>query len=196
MAKKRTSESSQSSPEKKVKRTVRVVCVTGTPGVGKTTICSMVKERLGEQNFHFINIGELISQQRLYSEWDDEMNCSIFDARLVTAELMRIVKNLSKGNKRGLLLDFHSVGFIPRTLVDHVVVIRTDTETLWSRLEARGYKESKIKENVEAEIFMESLNEAMDKFGESVVTEMTNNSSSDRDKIVRAASDLLEGREI
>ena len=159
--------------------------------MGKTTICELVKKQLGgSAEFEFVNIGDLIKEKKLYSEWDDEMNCSIFDDKLVKAELKRIVED---SKKKGILIDFHSVGFIPRKLVDHVVVVRTDTEILWSRLEKRGYKESKIKENVEAEIFMESMNEALDKFGEDKVVERTNNDEKDRDEIVKFVCKVLRG---
>jgi adenylate kinase len=190
--KRKNDEKGSSSPDKKEKRTVRVVCVTGTPGVGKTTICGLVKARLGGEGFEFVNIGDLIKEKKLYSEWDDEMNCSIFDDKLVSSELKRMISELSREGKKGLLIDFHSLGFIPRKLVDHVVVVRTDTERLWTRLEQRGYKESKIKENVEAEIFMESFNEAIDKFGEEKVVERTNNTEQERDKIVEFVCSLLE----
>lgn len=188
---KRKSQSRPSDASKKNRRTTRVVCATGTPGVGKTTICSLVKARLGTDEYEFLNIGDYIKENKLYSEWDDEMNCSIFDGEKLVDELKRIVKDLSIRQTKGILIDFHSIGFIPRKLVDHVVAIRTDTERLWTRLEKRGYKEAKIKENVEAEIFMESMNEAVEQFGQDKVEEMTNNSESDRDGIVDRICSLL-----
>jgi adenylate kinase len=150
-----------------------------------------VKARLGTDDYEFLNIGDLIKEKKLYSEWDDDMNCSIFDEEKLVDELKRMVKDISIQGIKGLLIDFHSIGFIPRKLVDHVVAIRTDTEQLWTRLEKRGYKEAKIKENVEAEIFMESMNEAVDQFGEDKVEEIANNTESDRDGIVDRICSLL-----
>ena len=193
MAKKRVSEGGSVTPEKKEKRSIRVVCVTGTPGVGKTTACALVKEKLGQEDYEFLNIGDLIKEQKLYTEWDDEMNCSIFDDKLVGNELKRIVADLGKKSKKGVLIDFHSVGFMSKKLVDHVLVVRADTDKLWSRLEARGYKEAKIKENVEAEIFMESMNDAVDRFGNELVSEISNNTEEDRDRVVDKIVSLLTG---
>jgi adenylate kinase len=193
MAKKRRREGGKSTPEKKEKRSIRVVCVTGTPGVGKTTACALVKEKLGEKEFEFVNIGDLIKEKKLYTEWDDEMNCSIFDDDLVGDELKRIVKEMGAKGKKGILIDFHSVGFMGKKLVDHVLVMRADTETLWTRLEARGYKEAKIKENVEAEIFMESMNDAVDRFDEGIVSEITNNTENDQKLVVGKIVSLLTG---
>lgn len=194
MTKKRVSEGGSATPEKKEKRSIRVVCVTGTPGVGKTTACALVKEKLGQEDYEFLNIGDLIKEQKLYTEWDDEMNCSIFDDKLVGNELKRIVTDLGKKGKKGVLIDFHSVGFMSKKLVDHVLVVRADTEKLWTRLEARGYKEAKIKENVEAEIFMESMNDAVDRFGDEIVSEISNNTEEDRDRVVDKIVSLLTGR--
>jgi adenylate kinase len=185
MSNKRKSSEGRSPESKKEKQTVRVVCVTGTPGVGKTTICALVKDRLEDDKFQFLNIGELIKERKLFSEWDDEMNCSIFDDKKVKNELKSIIAEAPEKGIKSIVIDFHSVGFIPRKLVDKVFAIRTDTNKLWSRLEDRGYKEVKIKENVEAEIFMESLNEAVDQFGEDVVEECENNTEEDRDEIVK-----------
>ena len=177
--------------QKTAKRVVKVACVTGTPGVGKTTICSLVKERLGDEKVMLLNVGDLIKEKKLYSEWDDEMNASIFDEDLVADELKRIAKQCDKDGVKGLLIDFHSVGFIPAKLVDHVIAVRADTEPLWQRLEKRGYKESKIQENIQAEIFMESFTEAIEEFGEEIVEEMPNNSEPERDAIVEKLCSLF-----
>lgn len=171
---------------------INVVCVTGTPGVGKTTISLNVKKKLlGTNMFEFLNVGDLIKEKELFSEWDDEMNCSIFDEDLVNEEIKRIVASLKRDGKKGLLIDFHSVGFLQRRLVDHVVVIRADTNVLWARLEERKYPTEKIQENVQAEIFMESKSEAEDQFGEDRVIEKLNNSVSERDEIVDLIVELL-----
>ena len=49
------------------------------------------------------------------------------------------------------------------------MVLRTDTDELWGRLEKRGYAEKKIKENIEAEIFMVVAEEAQDSYKEDIV---------------------------
>ena len=156
----------------------KVLCVTGTPGTGKTELCYILQQQL--QNVLFVNIGDLIREKELYSEWDDEMNCSIFDEKLVSREISKIVRKRNVS----VVLDFHSIGFIKSSLVDRVIVLQTDTNVLWKRLENRKYDEKKIKENVEAEIFMESFNEAIDQFGEEKVQLCVNNTPGDRDVII------------
>ena len=181
---------------KKVKaapRTVKVVCVTGTPGTGKTTICNKAMEMLDPSNFEYVNIGDLIKEKKLFAEWDDEMNCSIFDEDAIEAEIKAIVKSASRRKIVGLLLDFHSIGFIPSKLVDQVFVVRADTEVLWDRLKQRGYEDAKIQENVQAEIFMESMNEALDQFDEDIVEERTNNTLDEMKETLKRVMNALGG---
>jgi len=53
-----------------------------------------------------------------------------------------------------------------------VVVLRTSTEVLYDRLKARGYKEEKLQENMDAEIMQVILEEAREGFEEGVVVEL------------------------
>lgn len=166
------------------KRNVNVVCVSGTPGVGKTTVCLKVKEKLGTDKFEFVNVGDLIKEKQLFSEWDDEMNCSIFDENRVEEEILKIAREIENIGKQGLLIDFHSVGFLSTRFVDKVFVLSAETNILYGRLEKRHYSVDKIQENVQAEIFKESKCEAQDRFGEDIVVEMPNNTESDSGQIV------------
>ena len=96
--------------KKKSSRNVRVIAVSGSPGCGKTTLCARIQEQLGTRDYMFINIGEMIKDKKLYTEWDDDMNCSIFDEDLVMKELRKIIKK--NDLKIGILIDFHSLSFI------------------------------------------------------------------------------------
>lgn len=53
-----------------------------------------------------------------------------------------------------------------------MVVLRTSTEVLYDRLKARGYREAKLQENMDAEIMQVILEEARDGFEEGVVWEL------------------------
>lgn len=137
------------------------ILVTGTPGVGKTTFCEAVEQSIAEMKH--LEIGRLVRERKLYKEWDDDMDCSIFDEDMVCDELEPILE------EGGYVVDFHSAGFLPDDWFDLVVVLRADTNTLWGRLEKRHYSEAKIQQNVEAEIFQTCLDEAREAFEESSV---------------------------
>jgi adenylate kinase len=157
-----------------------VIGITGTPGCGKTSLCKAVYESLGEEVCKYLNVGELIKERELYSEWDDEMNCSIFDEKLVRKEIRKEIK--SAGEKKCILIDFHSLGFLSDKLVDHVVVLQTDTKILAERLKQRGYDEKKIDENIQCEIFMECYVECTETFEPEKVKQRTSDSIEDAER--------------
>jgi adenylate kinase len=151
----------------------------------------MVKENLGTDDFEFISVGSMISEQKLYSEWDDEMNCSIFDEDLVRKEVRKTILSSQRKGKKGVVIEFHSLSFLRKKMLDRVIVLRTDNSVLWNRLEKRGYSEAKIQENVQAEIFMECYNEAVDEFGDEVVELRESNSEQDMKENSEYISRLL-----
>jgi adenylate kinase len=116
------------------------------------------------------------------------MNCSIFDEKKLKREITTIISN---SRKNFIIIDFHSIGFLPAPLVDLVIVLQCDNTVLWDRLVARGYDEKKVKENVEAEIFQESLSEAMDTFDEDKVVPLSNNSGKEKQKNLKKVLKLF-----
>eukprot|EP00435_Cladocopium_sp_Y103_P073656 s33_g44.t1 len=122
------------------------ILVTGTPGVGKTTFCEALA---AATSLEHLEVSKMVREKRLYREWDDELDCSIFDEE-----------------SGGCVVDFHSSSFLDESLLDLVVVLRVDTSTLYDRLEKRHYPESKVKQNVEAEIFQSCLDEVREVFEE------------------------------
>ncbi|EER14075.1 protein ad-004, putative [Perkinsus marinus ATCC 50983] len=142
------------------------VLVAGTPGVGKTTFSKELAAAMG--SCRVIELGKTIAAEHLYSEWDDDHNCSIFDEDAVEEHL----ESLGVFGKENVVVDFHSPDFLPSEWFDLVVVLRCSTEALWSRLEQRHYTEAKIKENVECEIFQTILDDCREHFGEDKVLEL------------------------
>lgn len=60
----------------------------------------------------------------------------------------------------------------PEDEIDLVVVIRANTTILYDRLKARNYSETKLQQNLDAEIFQELLEEARGAYDGNVVQEM------------------------
>ncbi|GIX63789.1 UPF0101 protein CGI-137, putative [Babesia caballi] len=161
------------------------ILVTGTPGVGKTTLC---RRFAAESGLKHLNVAELIEEQKLHAGWDEELQCSIYDDRKLRKALARL--GLSSG---GFLLDFHSVEGIDEDDVDHVVVLSVEIETLSKRLAARGYPDRKIDENVEAEIFKVCLQDAADLFGAERVTELPHNTEEESLRALEHIKRLADG---
>ncbi len=57
------------------------ILITGTPGVGKSTICKILCEI--EPRLRHYNIGELINKHKLYKIWNEKFNLPEFDDDMV-----------------------------------------------------------------------------------------------------------------
>ena len=85
---------------------------------------------------------------------DDEHDALLLDEDKVVDALDPI---LADG---GVVVDYHGSDFFPVRFFDAVLVLTTDTAVLWDRLDARGYAEAKIRENVQCEIMRVCADEA------------------------------------
>lgn len=52
------------------------IAITGTPGVGKTTISKVLRDRLG---IKVIDITEAVKKYKLYTEKDEDMDSYVID---------------------------------------------------------------------------------------------------------------------
>eukprot|EP01066_Platyproteum_vivax_P005215 Platyproteum_vivax@DN16635_c0_g1_i1.p1 len=142
------------------------ILVTGTPGTGKSTFCEFIRERL--EGVVHVDLGQSIRNEKLYKEWDDDMECSIFDEELVVDYLRDLYERQHiHGN---VLVDFHTCECFDECWVDLVIVLKSDNTILYDRLQERGYSQTKIQKNVECEIFQTVLQEAQETFEETEVT--------------------------
>ena len=162
------------------------ICITGTPGTGKTSLAKELCRRV--EALLYVDLGHEIKTRKLFSEWDDEFDASILDEDKVLQFLNSLVLSRPQG---GIVVDFHSVGFLPSDSFAGAVVLRADTNVLWDRLAARGYSEAKVKENVESEIFQTSLEEAAEAFGEDQIMERPNNNLQDAEDNLKLLTGLF-----
>uniref|UniRef100_A0A0E0HZG7 Adenylate kinase n=1 Tax=Oryza nivara TaxID=4536 RepID=A0A0E0HZG7_ORYNI len=68
------------------RRTRPNVLVTGTPGTGKTTTCSLLADAV---DLRHINIGDLVREKSLHDGWDEELECHIINEDLMLLEEAR-----------------------------------------------------------------------------------------------------------
>mmetsp|Transcript_52119 Transcript_52119/g.153788 ORF Transcript_52119/g.153788 Transcript_52119/m.153788 type:complete len:176 (-) Transcript_52119:64-591(-) len=162
------------------------ILVTGTPGVGKTTLCEAIAEAT---KLRHLEVSKIVREEKLYKEWDDEMDCSIFDDDMVGDWLDNALED------GGCIVDFHSSACMDNEWFDLAVVLRADTETLYGRLEKRHYPTEKIQGNVEAEIFQTCLDEARELFEESPeveLLELQHNSIEEMEQAVEKAVQFVQ----
>ncbi len=65
------------------------------------------------------------------------------------------------------------------------MVLRTDNDVLYPRLEKRGYSENKIQENVECEIMCVVAEDARQSYREEILWELPSNTVEEMDDNVR-----------
>ena len=61
--------------------------VTGTPGVGKTSLCSLLESQFPEdyqlEGFTYVKLAELVRERKLYKTWNEEFDVPEFDEDMV-----------------------------------------------------------------------------------------------------------------
>ncbi|GCB77981.1 adenylate kinase isoenzyme 6 [Scyliorhinus torazame] len=146
------------------------VLLTGTPGVGKTTLG---KELAGRTGLTYINVGELAKEGNLYEGYDEEYSCPILDEDRVVDELD------DKMNEGGIIVDYHGCDFFPERWFHIVFVLRTDNSILYDRLEKRSYSGKKLQDNIQCEIFQTIYEEAMESYHKEIVHQLPSNMPED-----------------
>jgi adenylate kinase len=144
-------------------RSLPNIIITGTPGTGKTTHSELLAERTGLRH---ISVNEVVKDRECHEGWDDEFQSWIVDEdKLLDA----IEEDAKQG---GCIIDWHACDLFPKSWIDLVVVLRADTATLYDRLKARKYSETKLQENMDSEIMEVLLQEAKESYDEEIVVEL------------------------
>ncbi|KAM8792952.1 adenylate kinase isoenzyme 6 [Eudromia elegans] len=149
------------------------VLLTGTPGVGKTTLGKELASRAG---LVYVNVGDLAKEGELYEGFDEEYECPILDEDGVIDELE------DKMNEGGVIIDYHGCDFFPERWFHIVFVLRTENSVLYDRLESRGYKGKKLQDNIQCEIFQTLYEEAMSSYREEIVHQLPSNTPEDLER--------------
>ncbi len=115
-----------------------IVGITGTPGVGKTTVARLLGEATG---YRVVNVNDLAREAGLIEGVDEERNAIIVDENGLASAARRLLE----GN---VVLEGH---LAHHALPDIVIVLRCRPDVLEERMKSRGWLEDKIMENAEAE---------------------------------------------
>ncbi|KAK2377521.1 adenylate kinase isoenzyme protein [Trifolium repens] len=158
------------------------ILVTGTPGTGKTTMSTALAEAT---QLNHINIGDLVRDKNLHDGWDDELDSYILNEDLVCDELEDVME------EGGNIVDYHGCDFFPERWFDCVVVLQTDNSILYDRLISRGYRDSKLSNNVECEIFQVLLEEAKESYAEDKVVALKSNNIEDINRNIATLTDWI-----
>ncbi|XP_050312377.1 adenylate kinase isoenzyme 6 [Anthonomus grandis grandis] len=147
-----------------IKRDAPNILITGTPGVGKSTLCAQLAEKTG---MRWLEISKIAKENNCLEEYDEEYKCPILDEDKLLDGLEEI---MCQG---GNIVDYHSCEFFPERWFDVVFVLRADNTTLYDRLRGRGYEGKKLEDNIDCEIFQVILDEAKNSYKADIVHEIT-----------------------
>ncbi|XP_075471645.1 adenylate kinase isoenzyme 6-like [Ascaphus truei] len=161
------------------------VLLTGTPGVGKTTLGKELAARAG---LIHVNVGDLAKEGNLYEGYDEEYDCPILDEDRVIDELE---DRMSEG---GGIVDYHGCDFFPERCFNLVFVLRGDNALLYERPESRGYKEKKLQDNLQCEIFQTIYEEPAESYQREIVHQLPSNTPDDLEQDLEQISQWVQQR--
>ncbi|HLD39186.1 MAG TPA: adenylate kinase family protein [archaeon] len=117
-----------------------LLVISGTPGTGKTIIGKKVAKLLGAK---LITTGLLVKKYKISATLDKKRKTKIIDTRKLAIAAKSEAKKYENSVFEGHLAHF--------TPADFTIILRTSPSELERRLKKKGWSESKIRENVEAE---------------------------------------------
>lgn len=161
-------DSKQEQQQQQKKQQLPNILITGTPGVGKT---SLIESLCDETELNNVDLNLIIKTQKFYDDTDKERDCLIVDEDKLMDFVEESIIDSSNG---GNVFDTHLCGCFDAKWFDLVIVLRCDNTKLFDRLKERKYHQKKIQENVEAEIMQIIYDEALETFDQNIVIQLQN----------------------
>lgn len=151
------------------KRYLPNIIITGTPGCGKSTL-SLSLSRVVDLKTKLFDISEFAKKEDIFESYDEARKSHVIDEEEL---LNRLEAPLREG---GCIIDWHCNDIFPERLIDLVIVLQCGTSSLYDRLKARSYHESKIQENIDAEIMSVVLEDALESYDKRIVVPLPSES--------------------
>jgi adenylate kinase len=134
----------------------RVILVTGTPCVGKTTLALQLSKNL---NAMYINLTELAGKEHLVLSEDKERQTKVINEQKMRSKLREL---LDKTGDSTIIIDGHyAAAVVPKSRVTHVFVLRRNPVELHAFMQKNGFQGLKLWENLASEILDVCLAEAV-----------------------------------
>jgi adenylate kinase len=145
-----------------MKSNYEVVCITGTPGVGKTTISEHLNNELAKNyDCQMISINDIAIDNDLIIGYNKEKDFKVVDIDKLDEKFNIIINNTVKDysnentsnkydiRKKIIIVDGHLSHLCSKC--DKVIALRLDPIILEKRLIEKNYSTDKIKDNLESE---------------------------------------------
>jgi len=164
----------------------KVIIISGTPGTGKTTVASILAKKI--KGMH-IDLSEFVLKEKLYKEVDEKRETVVTDLDKLLPKLREIIMSVSSP----IIIEGHYAEIVPSKFVNVVVILRTHPKELEKRLKKKNFKESKIRENVQAEILGVCSYNALNAYKKEEIYEIDTTSKTP-DETVNIILKILEGK--
>ena len=166
----------------------RVILVTGTPCVGKTSVARSLASKMDAL---YVNLTELAVRENFTLGRDEKRGSIIIDETRMKRKLDEIIKNCDKST---VVVDCHyAASVVSPKLVTCVFVLRRDPVELRKLMEQRGFSNKKLWENLASEILDVCLVEALNFHDEEKVCEL-NVTGKSVEEVVEEILGVIEGR--
>jgi adenylate kinase len=145
----------------------RVILITGTPCVGKTTVAKQLTAELDAQ---YINLTDLANKNKLIIGEDKKRKTKIIDEEKMRRQIR---KTINTAEKSIIIVDGHyAAAVVPKRYVTRIFVLRRNPIELRRFMEQCGFSEIKLWENLASEILDVCLVEAMYKHKKEKICEL------------------------
>lgn len=118
-----------------------LIAITGTPGIGKTSVSKILKR----SRYEIVDLNKVATEENFLFGFDEKRNSKIVDID----KLNEFIKDNFK-EKKLIFLDGHLSHLLK--VVDKIIVLRCHPDELKKRLAKKNWNKQKIKENLESEI--------------------------------------------
>lgn len=132
-----------------------VIGISGTPGTGKTTIATKLKEVLSAV---CINLTEIAIENDFILEEDDERDTKIVN----TEKLIPFIEKIIETHSGNIIIEGHYADLIPDPLLSLLIILRTEPPVLEQRLINKHFSPQKVLENIQSEILGSCTSSALE----------------------------------
>jgi len=129
-----------------------IIAITGTPGTGKTSVSSILREK----GYNVIDFKKIAIDNNFILSKDEKRNSLIIDIEKID----KYFKKSLKDKNELYIIEGHLTHLLK--CIDKTIILRSHPDKLRENLKKRNWKQEKIYENIEAEALDIILCEAVD----------------------------------
>jgi len=163
---------------------LKCIGISGTPGTGKS---SVARELSKELQIPVIELSEFVVNNNLYLYYDAIRNSYVVDEEKLRNSIAKLYRE-----RGAFIIVGHYVEILERDLYELVIVLRRNPIELLNILKTRRWPDSKVAENVEAELLSVCTFNAIEELGEDLVVEV-DVTSKNVSEVVNEIMDILLG---